>query len=353
MSKVSIIVPVYNAGDKLHRCLQSIMSQTFKDWNLLIIDDGCSDNSIAIARQYEIRDDRIQIYHQPNSGSIAARCKGVELSSSSYVMFVDADDWIDNLMLKRMISIAEAVDADITVCNLVKVLGKSKWIRKTNRSEYFVNEKLYTGDEIFSGLIPAFLHGHSFPAQMHGKLYKRELLQTDGHFLSRIHFFGDDLYYNLEMFIKAKTVKVIPDGLYYYRAGGSTSKYMSYLFKDAVSGYRIQKEVVETYYIQNQDYHLLGIRLMLLNTFPTCLRNMFLGSLSKQEQFTLINEYCSHPAVQESVNFEAAASRCSPEFIKAIREKNVSYLYKMGRKNYVKSLFKKTLMNTVSKISFL
>ncbi|WP_238186340.1 glycosyltransferase family 2 protein [Paenibacillus sp. L3-i20] len=352
MSKISIVVPIYNVGEKLHCCIQSILNQTFKDWKLLLIDDGCSDNSVSIGRQYEKSDDRIHMYQQHNSGSIAARRRGVELSNSPYIMFVDADDWIHPAIVEKLVGIAEVEDIDITVCNIVKVLRSSRWIRKYNNSYYFEKEQVYAEEEIFNDLIPAFLHGHPFPVQLHGKLYKRELLLTSNHFVSRLHFFGDDLFNNLEMFIQAQKVKIIPDALYYYRLGGYTSRYMPYLFHDVVTGYEIQKEVVLKHYAHDQDYHLFGIRLMLLNSISACLKNLFLSNLSKEERISLIAQYCIHPVVMESVNYEPAAIRCSPHFVRAIREMGYDHLYKLGRKYYLKSVFKKTAMNAISKISF-
>jgi hypothetical protein len=81
---------------------------------------------------------------------------------------------------------------------------------------------------------------------------------------------GDDLYYNLEIFLKAEKIKVIDKALYYYRQGGFTSKHQPYLFDDMINGYYIQKEVIDEYYQDSRVKRYNGIRLMLLNTFKTC-----------------------------------------------------------------------------------
>ncbi|MFD0588417.1 glycosyltransferase family 2 protein [Paenibacillus sp. GCM10027627] len=352
MSEVCIIVPVYNAGQKLHRCIRSILSQSFVFWTLLLIDDGSSDDSSRICQDYERLDIRIRHYSQSHSGSVAARRRGLELSASPYIMFVDADDWIDAAMLDKLVSAARRDNADIAVCNTYKVLSETAWPKRMNRSSYFQTEKLYGEQEVRSELVPAFLHGHPFPPQLHGKLYKRDLLAASGNYASRIAFFGDDLFFNLETFLHAKSVKVIPDALYYYRAGGLTSRYMPDLFQDIVSGYGIQKEVVEAFYPDRLHDYYTGIRLMLLNTLLACLQNLFQGSLSGQERLSAISGYCAHPVVKECVSDDSAARRCPPDYIRAIRFQDSTYLYKLGRGHYRTGLPKKWMMNAISKMTF-
>lgn len=352
IGQISVIVPIYNAGTKLHRCLQSIQRQTYPHWRLLLIDDGSDDGSLAVCQSYAERDERVKLYSQTRSGSIAARRRGIELSNTPYITFVDADDWADIHMLDRLFRAAEQAQADITVCNTYKVFYERAWPKRRNRSHYFDRERRYEGGEIRSELAPAYLHGHPFPASLHGKLYKRELLLSSGSYLSRIHFFGDDLYYNLEMFLKAETVKVIPDSLYYYRAGGMTSRYMPRLFDDIVNGYRIQTEVVERYYSQDRDYHFVGIRLMLLNTLLTCLGNLFLGNQTERERLDAMAYYCAHPVVQECVREASVMLHCDKELIQAIRSGDIVSLYNIGKRRYRMNRPKRILMNAIAKLSF-
>lgn len=115
--KISIIVPVYKAEQFLSRCVDSILAQTFSDWELILVDDGSPDNSGALCDAYAQRDSRIRVIHQPNSGVSAARNRGILESTGTYIGFVDSDDWIAEDMYDQMLSAAVSADADIVMCD--------------------------------------------------------------------------------------------------------------------------------------------------------------------------------------------------------------------------------------------
>ena len=94
MVEVSVVVPIYNAGKKLDKCIKSILNQTFKDFELILVNDGSTDNSIKICRKYELRDSRVKVIDKENEGSIATRNLGIKKSIGNYITFVDADDYI-------------------------------------------------------------------------------------------------------------------------------------------------------------------------------------------------------------------------------------------------------------------
>ncbi|MEH6892584.1 glycosyltransferase family 2 protein [Bacillus sp. JJ864] len=243
MSKVSIVVPIYNAGEKLHKCIKSILNQSFEDFELILVNDGSTDNSLTICKKYQQQDNRITVINKKNEGSISTRRKGVEASKSKYVMFVDADDWITTKAIETLKN-----NVDITICNMYRVIGNSTLIKKKVKSWYFNESKIYDEEEIKKDLVIAYFHGHPFPSSLCAKLYKRELLASSGNYLRRIRFLGDDLFYNLEMLLKVNRVKGIDKSFYYYRQGGFTSKYQPFLFEDMINGYLIQEEVIDEHY---------------------------------------------------------------------------------------------------------
>ncbi|MDD9266521.1 glycosyltransferase family 2 protein [Paenibacillus sp. GCM10023248] len=351
MSKVSVIVPIYNAGQKLHKCIKSIINQTFVDFELILVNDGSTDSSLGICRKYEILDRRIVTISKTNEGSIATRRRGIQAAKSEYIMFVDADDWIDKNTIEILYNESERERVDITVCNDFKVLGNGKLIKRKNKSHFFNNDRIYNKDEIKNELAAAYLHGHPFPTYLVAKLYRKDILVTSGKYLDRIHFLGDDLYYNLEILLRADKVKIINKTLYYYRAGGFTSKYMPYLFEDMINGYQIQKEVIDEFYQDSKNSRLNGISVMLLNTFKTCLYNLFNGKLSKSEIKTLIEEYVNNDKLIECLSTEGSVKVFSKEYLTAISTKNIDFLYNMGLTMYKKRLPRKYLFNIISKIS--
>ena len=113
MPKVSIIVPVYKAEQYLHRCVDSILSQSFTDCELILVDDGSPDKSGEICDEYASRDSRIQVIHKQNGGVSSARNAGLDVAHGEYVWFVDSDDWIENDSLKEIYNIMDKTNADI------------------------------------------------------------------------------------------------------------------------------------------------------------------------------------------------------------------------------------------------
>ncbi len=118
--KISVIVPVYNAEKYLHRCIDSILAQTFTDFELLLIDDGSTDKSGDICDEYAKKDKRIRVFHKENGGISVTREFGINNVNGIFVQFVDSDDWIDKNMLEIMYKRAVLDKADIVSCNFVQ-----------------------------------------------------------------------------------------------------------------------------------------------------------------------------------------------------------------------------------------
>lgn len=353
MSKVSVVVPIFNAEKHLDKCIKSILKQSFVEFELILVNDGSEDGSLNICKKYEQKDGRVIVIDKNNEGSVATRRKGIEASKSKYVMFVDADDWIDKSTIETLYNEAIENEADITVCNIYKVFSNAAIIKRKNQSLYFNNDRIYEREKIKKELVVAYLHGHPFPASLFGKLYKRELLINCGKFLKSITFFGEDLYYNLEILLLANKVKVINKPFYFYRAGGNTSKYMSYLFSDMISGYKIQKEVIEEHFQESKQQQQNGISIMVLNTFKTCLHNLFKSNLNEKEIKELIIGYVSNESLIESLNNEGSMKYFHEEYLNAIRKKDIEYLYMLGKKIYQKYKHKSFLINIITKSSIM
>ena len=351
MIEVSVVVPIYNAGKKLEKCIKSILNQTFTNFELILVNDGSTDNSINICKKYELKDNRVRVIDKKNEGSIATRNRGVMEASGDYIMFVDADDYIATTAIEKLYIDAKDKNLDIIVCNTYKVLGDRAIIKQINNSHYFKNDKIYEGNDIKDKLAEAYLHGHPFPASIHSKLYKRELLLSSGKYLDRIKFLGDDMYYNLEMFLKAKKVKVIREPLYYYRTGGFTSRYMPHHFYDIGNGYEIHKEVIEEYYKDTKVERYKGISIMLLNSLRTSLYNVINSNLKEKEIKELIQEYVDNSSIIEASKDEGSVEYFDKEYLDAILNKNIDYLYELGKAVKKKQKFKSTLINLATKLN--
>src|SRR5690606_6348044 len=121
----SIIIPIYNAEKYLVRCIQSILDQTYQNFELILVNDGSQDNSLSISERYAKKDDRIKVVSQKNQGVSSARNRGIELAKAEYVTFIDSDDFIASDYLKIFSSDAEIHNADIMISGTIIKYEKS------------------------------------------------------------------------------------------------------------------------------------------------------------------------------------------------------------------------------------
>lgn len=133
---ISVIVPIYNAESFLSECLDSILAQSYKDFEVLLIDDGSTDTSGRICDKYSNLDCRIRTIHQTNVGSSLARQVGINHCMGKYIAFVDADDWVEDNHLEQMKNLAEKECADIIICDFYVNHGEQEYIRKCEPSSY-------------------------------------------------------------------------------------------------------------------------------------------------------------------------------------------------------------------------
>lgn len=120
MAKIGIIIPVYNVAPYLSRCLSSVLAQTFTDWQLLLVDDGSTDNSGKICDKYAACDQRIQVLHQANAGAAAARNVGLDVNTAEYLTFIDADDYVEPNYLTALWGVLQTHQTPLAVCGTMR-----------------------------------------------------------------------------------------------------------------------------------------------------------------------------------------------------------------------------------------
>ena len=147
MPELSIIVPVYRVEKYLPKCIDSILAQTFSDFELIMIDDGSPDKCGEICDEYAAKDSRIKVIHQENQGVSAARNAGLDIASGTYLGFVDSDDWIKPEMYEIMISTAKEKNVDVVVCGINYFNTDDTLLRSD-----LINEGSYNKDELLTAL---------------------------------------------------------------------------------------------------------------------------------------------------------------------------------------------------------
>lgn len=177
MPSVSIIVPVYNASERLESCLDSLLAQEFRDFELILVDDGSTDRSPEICRRYRDREpDRITFLTGPNRGVSAARNRGLDLARGGWILFCDADDRVEPQLCGYLFGRAAAADADMSCCAFRLVSGESAETR-TNFpcSEEVIPER----DEVIRRVwMPLLCSRPGHYGYLHGSLFRRSLIEA-------------------------------------------------------------------------------------------------------------------------------------------------------------------------------
>lgn len=186
MTKISIIIPVYNSEKYLKKCLDSILNQTYKDFEVLVINDGSKDQSWKVMEEYQQKDKRILIYNQENMGVAKTRNKGIQLAKGEYVTFVDNDDYLKNDYLEQFVN--ASLENDIVIGGYERVDTKGNVLHE------FQLKNTYWAKYTF--ITPW------------ARIFKRSyLLENHIEFLSSP--IGEDIYFNLQAY-KSDKIKVIP-----------------------------------------------------------------------------------------------------------------------------------------------
>ena len=142
-TKLSVVVPVYNVENYLKKCINSILSQTFKDFELILVDDGSTDNSGHICDEYDHQYEKVKVIHKENGGLSSARNAGIEIATGEYISFIDSDDYIDSNMFLNMIEALQNTNKDIAACGRVVDL----WGEREKIEFSLKKEKVYSREQ--------------------------------------------------------------------------------------------------------------------------------------------------------------------------------------------------------------
>ena len=205
--KISCIVPVYNVEKYLERCIDSILTQTFTNFELILVDDGSSDGCPAICEEYAKKDKRVKVIHKENGGLGYARNSGLDIACGEYITFVDSDDYIPNNAME--ILMANIGDSDICAGEHISFKCSTPKYKNSIKSEV-----LYTVD-VFRNILNIKLpYNYQF-----GKLYKKELFET----VRYSNLLYEDVEINYRLLSQCKKVTICYSVVYFYNVGNQNS----------------------------------------------------------------------------------------------------------------------------------
>ncbi len=216
--KISVIVPVYKVEKYLARCLDSILGQTHKDLEVILVDDGSPDNSGSICDEYAKKDARVRVIHKPNGGVSSARNAGIDIAEGDFLTFVDSDDTIEEDMYAHMLRVANETESDIVECNYREIVtDEEKKNSPPDTDEVF----LYTNKEMLRNiLVSADKDKGKVTVIVCDKLFKRELF--DGIRFCEECIMAEDNEITTRMSYRAKRIAKVEHVYYnYYQNEGS------------------------------------------------------------------------------------------------------------------------------------
>lgn len=216
MPLISVIIPVYNTERYLKECLDSVLAQTFQDIEVICVDDGSTDDSLAVLRDYEKRDTRVRVIAKENGGVVSARKAGIEQASGEYLTFVDSDDYVAQNMAERMVE--NIGEADLISFDIYRQYANEKLTEFCS----FYEGKIYQGKD-YEQMVATMIYDpdscriHRLIAGPVAKLFRRSLVEKLVHGLECDIRYAEDALFLYEYILQCKSVKIVHESLYYYR----------------------------------------------------------------------------------------------------------------------------------------
>jgi len=218
MPRISIIVPVYNNEQYLDTCVQSILAQTFMDFELLLVDDGSEDKSGSICDNYARLDKRVRVIHKQNGGAGLARIAAFDLAAGEYVGFIDADDWVETDMYEKMDASVEKYGVEVVICN-----RKLEWPNGNveNVQLPFVSG-FYSGAAVMRKFHEKFIYDTGAKKEgitgfLCDKLFKKKLLADNKQYVNKNVYWGEDQLWSYPSVFDATSIYFCAECFYHYR----------------------------------------------------------------------------------------------------------------------------------------
>lgn len=212
--QVSVIVPIYNMEDNLPRCVDSILSQTYEKFELILVDDGSTDNSPQICDCYRKMDSRIKVIHKSNGGLSSARNAGLDVADGNYIYFADSDDYIEPVLLERTIALMESQQCDWVAFGMIKEDTQGKHIENI---AFKPTQTKISGEEDRMVFLLKYLLNYRLGWEACSHVFRGDIIRENNlRFVSERTVFAEDMLFAFTYWLYAKSCIVIQDCLYHY-----------------------------------------------------------------------------------------------------------------------------------------
>ena len=298
MQKISIIIPIYNVGQYLHKCLDSILSQTYNDFEVILVDDGSNDDSGVICDEYAQRDSRIKVTHKENGGVSSARNVGLELSSGEYIVFFDGDDYISDNLFESIISHLNVKDFDVLFWRYNSVRENGTVVENLKTLE--ANSIEMTGIEVLKEIL---LNG-TLRIWIGSIAYKKSFLKKYQFEYSPGCCNGEDQEFTYKVLSRADSVLFANEILSFYLQRENSATHSSNINRfDAVSAVKRAYEYIDN--LNDRNFEQIKFALRYQKIVSDYLYNLSscLMSSNKLSIWNLLNKIeIYYPGLNEEIN---------------------------------------------------
>lgn len=296
MEKISVIVPVYNAGEYLHKCIDSILQQKVSDLELILVNDGSTDNSGEICDSYAVQDNRVNVIHKKNEGVSSARNKGIKSATGEYIGFVDSDDWIEPDMFSRLYSEADKNCADVVMCDANTVYSDGSILPDTitglsankvlNKSDFTPGLLLETAGAVWRCI------------------YKRNLLLENNIRFPVDIKFSEDRIFNIRAFGCADKVVYLKESYYnrYVNKKSAVHRFHSDYFEACKKSAQATEKAIEEVWNNDETYQKAYLIQFITGAF-TAINNYYYktSTLTKKEKKDAVKKICNDEQLRSAI----------------------------------------------------
>lgn len=339
---VSVVIPIYNRKKTLKKAVLSVVNQSYKNIELLLIDDCSTDGSAQLcdhfAHQYHI----IRVIHQPKNGGVEqARYDAIKACKGEYVMFVDSDDWLEKGIINHCVQVAEREKVDAVHFNFYRTLDKYGLIKKKQPAStiYGRIEK----DEIMQQIYPLYFGKQSIFTAVWGFLYRRDVFQRAD--IKPIGLkFGEDWALNVRLMPHMNSLYKLNIYGYYHLYGGVTATYNKDILQIAKQSYKIECEQIEKHQVDKEAYDYIAYQLK--NTMLLKIRQLIDAGTEKEFIISFIDQELQSSHYKHLFQIYSTKENLSP-INQAVKEKDANKIYLLSLKEYNKNKFRNNIYKII------
>ena len=336
---ISVIIPIYNAEKYLHRCVQSVLSQTYTDIECILVNDGSCDSSLRLCQLYARKDARVIVLDKKNEGVDRARFEGLNHARGEFVTFVDSDDWLELNALDELIKPMMEHEVDVVVGMKRNVYNVGRFFIRDRRKHISKNtNKLISHEEMMDQYYLSFFGINILPVSIWATMYRRSTLNEVNLPPCGLSF-GEDLVFNMKLMPCVRGYYMIDKIVYNYRrdSWGASSKYLDKWLKNARLLFDMKMAQIEKLHYDK------AIRWQLIeyvNYLKTYVRNCLLYDARHldERKKMLCDEFQIHKFA-EKVQLLSTMEYPDSDFFDAIQNENVDKLFRIIHHRLIQTMF--------------